>query len=715
MAHPFLALDVWTDPLRKALELSKVWERFLSGTLPVPDARPTIISSWQRCLASGVHPHETRAPMAMSEAELDESWRALPVAAHLDPLIKQLSALAEGSGHLVVITDGTGRILRMVGDRQVRRAAEKMNFVPGSNWSEGTAGTNAIGTALIERHPIQVFAAEHFCEPVHRWTCSATPILDPSTGTPLAVIDMTGLRETVHPHTLAAVTAAARYVEDQLGHKLQEERLYLVEHYLNALASNSRLELAVLDRGGRVVRACPTFENEGWVDKTGRLVGLPAGDPAAEAAGDAVAHAPMEWEAEGRLGRRRFVLQPVYRGGTTPVGALVRMVAAGGNSARRAVPPATAPGTRPRYSFAHLLGRAPSFAEAIATAAKYATSDLPVLIEGESGTGKELLAQAVHMASPRAPGPFVAVNCGAIPKDLVASEFFGYEGGTFTGAAREGRAGKFEAANGGTIFLDEVGEMPLDAQVYLLRVLEQSEVMRLGAKSPVKVNVRVIAATNRDLRAAVQEGSFRQDLYYRLQVLSVRMPPVRERAEDVPLLMEHLLERACRDLGRSPLQLSDPTRQALIAYHWPGNVREMRNLAFRLALTVPGPVVGPGDLPPEILQPEASPPPAGQVEEPGPGQTAGVTAAPVPAAAPATPAGPGPGAPPAAEPVGESGVGTPSLPELERRAFAQAWVRFGGHAAAVARALGISRATAYRKARQYGLLQENRSSRGKGS
>lgn len=693
MPNPWLALDVWTDPRQKANELLKLWEEFLTRQTRPEGLRAGIAASWERCRAQGVDPLRTLAPRHLSEKELEEAWQSHPLTPYLEPVVKELSVLADGSGHLVVVCDGQGQILRLIGDRQVRREAEKMNFVPGSLWSEAAAGTNAIGTALAAGHPIQVFAAEHFCQPVHRWTCSAAPILDPATGRPLAVLDLTGFREVVHPHTLTAVVAAAQTVERQLRERLQEQRLFMLEQFLDAAGRHPRWDLAALDAAGYVLRAAPAFYNEGWVDPHGRLVGLPAGDLATLC--------PEGWEAEGRYGRRRFELRPVFQGATC-VGALVRMVPVGGAGAARAESVA-APAAR--FSFAHLIGSAPAFRAAVEKAAQYAASHLPILIEGESGTGKELLAHAIHTASRRAWGPFVAVNCGAIPKDRMASEFFGYEGGTFTGAAREGRPGKFELAHGGTIFLDEIGEMPLDAQVYLLRVLEQGEVLRLGARAPVKVDVRVIAATNRDLAAAVRAGTFREDLYYRLNVLSIRMPPLRERQDDIPALFSHYLQRACREMGREPPALAPDAVAALQAYRWPGNVRELRNLAYRLAHTVQGHLIVRGDLPPEVAA--AAPTVGARGDAP-----AGADAAAAPAATGAEPAPPPPGPdslsrpePSPAEALAAVRQLVGPLPELERAAFVQAWELCGRQVARVAELLGISRATAYRKAHQYGLLQ----------
>ena len=220
-----------------------------------------------------------------------------------------------------------------------------------------------------------------------------------------------------------------------------------------------------------------------------------------------------------------------------------------------------------------------------------------VLITGENGAGKELVAHAIHELSKRAAGPFIKINCGAIPKDLVESELFGFERGAFTGAL-QAKKGRLELADGGTLFLDEIGDLPLESQAKLLRVIEAGEVERLGATRTQKVDVRIVAATNKDLPGAVAAGDFRQDLFYRLNVLPLHVAPLRERRADVPLLATHFLARCCESEGRPPKRLTAEALELLADYHWPGNVRELRNLMERAAILVPGDEVGAEDIAP---------------------------------------------------------------------------------------------------------------------
>jgi DNA-binding NtrC family response regulator len=288
-----------------------------------------------------------------------------------------------------------------------------------------------------------------------------------------------------------------------------------------------------------------------------------------------------------------------------------------------------------------------------------------VLITGESGVGKELVARAIHDLSRRAGGPFVRVNCGAIPDTLVESELLGYERGAFTGAERR-RAGRFEQADGGTLFLDEIGELPLTGQAALLRVLQDGELARLGSDAPVRIDVRVIAATHRDLRADVVAGRFREDLYYRLAVLLIHVPPLRERTGDIPALAQHILERSCGENDVPRKNFTDDGLAALASHDWPGNVRELANLVDRLAILAPGPTLSGADVREAIGDPR---------EQAGP-----------------------------AEP--RSGTLYALLDAYERKVLAERIARFGGNMAAAAEDLGLERSHLYKKARKLGLRRD---------
>jgi len=288
-----------------------------------------------------------------------------------------------------------------------------------------------------------------------------------------------------------------------------------------------------------------------------------------------------------------------------------------------------------------------------------AQSSSNVLIQGESGTGKELLSQAIHNASVLCDGPFVAINCAAIPRELIESELFGYEEGAFTGAAKGGRPGKFELANEGTIFLDEIGDMPLDMQVKLLRVIQERKVMRIGGHHVFNFNGRIIAASNRDLQREVEEGSFRRDLFYRLNVLLVNVPPLRERREDIVQTARHVLQKVSTKLGRTTPRIGDDALAALVAHDWPGNVRELENVLERAINIVNGDVITIAELPKSFKQ----------LARFSPGQIQGLR----------------------------------TLEEVEREAIIQTLSSVGRNISQAACLLGITRNTLYSKIKKFGL------------
>ncbi len=252
-----------------------------------------------------------------------------------------------------------------------------------------------------------------------------------------------------------------------------------------------------------------------------------------------------------------------------------------------------------RYKLDNILGASPPMQEVFSIVERVSDTDVPVLITGESGTGKELVARAIHQRSGRSSGPFVALNCAAVPETLLESEFFGHERGAFTGAVKP-HAGRFEQADGGTLFLDEIGAMRTDLQAKLLRALQEQEVQRLGSTAPRKVDVRILAATCEDLEAAIRRKAFREDLYYRLSVVPVALPPLRDRGEDLPILVDHFLQRSAGRFGRAPVRVSAEVMERLRRHSWPGNVRELENCIERMVVLGRGDALTVEDLPPAL-------------------------------------------------------------------------------------------------------------------
>jgi len=274
-----------------------------------------------------------------------------------------------------------------------------------------------------------------------------------------------------------------------------------------------------------------------------------------------------------------------------------------------------------------MLGQAPAMQDVFRAIGRLSQSNVTVMITGESGTGKELVARALHKHSQRASGPFVAINTAAIPKDLLESELFGHERGAFTGAQTM-RRGRFEQAEGGTLFLDEIGDMPFDLQTRLLRVLSDGNFYRVGGHSAIKANVRVIAATHQDLEQRVKEGAFREDLFHRLNVIRLRLPALRERREDVPMLTRHFLQQSAQQLGVDPKRISDAAQNLLLGFGFPGNVRQLENICHWLTVMAPAQVIEPKDLPPEVLVPAAHLPASSTEQEGGHANASLISSAP---------------------------------------------------------------------------------------
>jgi transcriptional regulator of acetoin/glycerol metabolism len=629
----------------------RAWERFLSGdaSAMVPGAN-TVIASWMRSQELGINPSGRAAPLAAR----GDAMEALRVrhADLLDAASDVFASAAElfgGSRSLMLLTNPEGIVLDTIGDHQTLDDGQDIHLMPGGDWREHTVGTNGIGTALATGRPAQVHAAEHFCEGIKAWTCAAAPIFEPGTGRVLGVVDISGPPATYQRNNLSLAVATARQIEMVLSHRMSLERMQLLEACLAHTSGLDRGGLVVLDRHGRLVHSSGRVPQ--LVALGHRLPGLAEGAPI------------DDWPAQLPQPLRADWFSVIRSEGRT-IGAVLRIPLAYHSALARPAPVKAEARPDP---FAAILWRSASMERVVARARRLVGKRVPVLIEGETGVGKELFARALHgdLGDGR---PFVVFNCGAVVKDLLASELFGHVRGAFTGAAAGGALGRFEQAHGGTLCLDEIGEMPLDLQSFLLRVLEDGVIHRLGSGQPHPVDVRLIAMTNRHLRHEVAAGRFRQDLFHRLSVTSIQPPPLREREGDLDLLVDVFNRRlaARHDVPRR--RFSEPVMAALGAYLWPGNVRELRNMIESLLLTAEGEAVTVEEVAAFI----------GEAAEPPP--------------SPAVSPGSGSGAASAA-----------SLEEAERVTIARAILRSHANLAEAARSLGISRSTLYRKMERYGL------------
>jgi len=650
------------------------WDRFLLGAeVPANVVRGVIERSWSRCYSAGVDPERSRAQEPAPEDDLRSLQHLFSdlVDASVPIMAQAHSALSE-SGTMMILTDPTGVILETAGDPATLDAAQDVRLVRGANWNELACGTNAIGTALSAREPVQVHAAEHFCFGIKPWSCSATVVRDLVHGEVLGVLDVSGLSGTFHGHFLALALMAAGRIEAHLAAREMELRYHLLEAGLRRLSKISPGSLLVFDRKGRLI------ELDAAAGRSLAAIGLePNLGPnhqvdafRADAATRASGATLPEW-------LRPEWVEPVVRGGERLGTVVVLPDPSLRRPGRRIVQSraATSPdGGEASGRVGPIIGRSEALRKVVDKARQLADLDVAVLLQGETGVGKEMFARTIHDEGPRKHGPFVALNCGGLPRDILVSELFGYVDGAFTGARRSGMIGKIEAADGGTLFLDEIGEMPLEVQPIFLRALEGGELYRLGDSKPRIVAFRLVAATNKDLRAEVAGGRFRQDLFYRVSVTALRVPSLRERREDLPALVEHFNGEVSRRYGVPMKRVEPGVLEAFDRYAWPGNVREMRNVVEGMLMLTTGDAVTVADLPVEIAS--------------------SITAA-------------------NPQPV----IPRPSVTNLEvveRDAISTAIVTCHGNLTLVARELRISKSTLYLKVEKYGLgeaLREARAAR----
>ncbi|HBK61932.1 MAG TPA: sigma-54-dependent Fis family transcriptional regulator [Firmicutes bacterium] len=680
-----------TSELTHQPRIAEAWRNFVNtGDVDSSALRPEVAASWRRSKEALVDPKDALGRLSMGRAGVDalrESHRDLIEVAR--PFMSSLYRFVAGSGFIVILADEQGQAMDVLGDEDALRRAGLVNLVPGSSWAEHHVGTNGIGTALASASPLQISGYEHYCERFHTWTCSAAPILGEQ-GQIVGALQMSGPSTRTHAHTLGMVVAAAEAVRAQMRINAKMRQLTLLNDNLNKMFLITSDGILLVDDRGIAQRANPVAEGILGAPMAAAEPGGPYTEPIYELVnkphyftqmlgiGKPFDDIEMTLKTRGGPVHCLVAAKPIHDDEGNISGGVISL-----NPSKRITKLISRySGSYATFRFEDILGNEEKLRRAVELASIASQSDSNVLICGESGTGKEMIAQAIHNRSRRVDRPFVPVNCGAIPRELVGSELFGYEEGAFTGAARGGRPGKFELASGGTLFLDEIGDMPLEQQVALHRVLQDKRVIRIGGSAVTQLDVRVISATNKDLLQAVARGSFRQDLYYRLNVIQIQLPPLRERPDDIPLLFDFFLAKTGSRLGSEVHEVDPRVVECLMGYDWPGNVRELQNVVERMVSIATDGRIGLQHVPEEILSPHAD------------------AERPAPAVAPAAWQAAGQETAPAArfaDFADERRRMRRLLQQREQEHLLALMQKHGGNISRVARELGVSRNTVYRR------------------
>jgi sigma-54 dependent transcriptional regulator, acetoin dehydrogenase operon transcriptional activator AcoR len=653
----------------------------------------SINESHERCALLGLSrigaPDYSQIPRADFTVARERNRRLF---AHAAPVMELLFEQIAKTQSMVVLTDAQGTILHSIGDEDFLEKAAKVALAPGVNWAECTKGTNAIGTALVDETATLVHADEHFMHANHFLTCQASPILDPR-GNILGVLDVTGDRHGYHPHTMGLVKMSARMVENHWLNDDFRDALRLHFHGRPEFIGTLMEGILAVDRDGRLLGAnrsaldllslsgaalrmhtvatlfgtsMGTLIDSGRVPRTSPLrLAVPNGQ---------AMHVQVRanWP----------VWHPAWGTDTTSEGqtSLASPTRADiGCAPELLVQPQVLPATTlrtgrstaPAPSFARLLTGDPQIETIVGKLRRVLDRQIPILILGEPGSGKNLLARTIHAESDRRARPFLVVQCASTPEALLETELFGYAEGVFAGARRKGAPGKLVQASGGTLLLDEVDGLSPGLQARLLRVLQDRQVMPLGAAAPVEVDLAVIAATDRNPRDLLGEHILREDLYYRLSGLAVKLPALRERT-DLPALMRQVL---ADELPDSRPALAADVEGLMRGYNWPGNLRQLASVLRTAAVMAAGePVIKREHFSEDFLEHASRP-------------VTGADACPV--------ADESPG-------VSETPITRGTLEEMEHETIRQAVEAAAGNISVASRRLGISRNTIYRKLRWQG-------------
>jgi len=632
------------------------WDDFQAGG--EPPIASELFHCWTRARALGAPPAGARAEdhLLRGDALRLHAGHVELIAAIGDAVLDRATARVADRDFLLLLADADGVVVNTRGGGGFEATARELRLIEGASWSERDRGTNAIGTAAIANRAVAVHGHAHFGHSYRDLVCYAAPIRGID-GAPIAVLDATSYLASADDAVRRIITSAATALEELLRLQAYAAAGVSITRVLGRSVDRMRDPALLVESPGRVVRANGAASSLFRAELSGAdpkaCVRMSWAELVAEALAPTPGGLPVELGAASDRRAYRLRVEPIAAPGGAVLAAMVVLEPGRVSSpvlsfdaAAHATPSRTRTPSPPDDAFAPIFAEDAAVLASIAWSRRLATSELPVMLLAETGAGKELFARAIHVASPRAAGPLLAINCGALSPSLLETELFGYAPGAFTGAERGGRDGLFQAARGGTLFLDEVAEMSPAMQAALLRVIETGTYRRVGDTRLERTDVRVICATCRDLAAMVERGTFRQDLYYRLKGATVKIPALRERT-DVLALAQHLL---------GPIITLAPAAATAIARHpWPGNVRELKSLLAVAQLHADGAAYLEVDhLPPELAS------------------------APLP-------------------------VDTGELDLAERDTLRKAVAESGGNLSSAARRLGVARSTLYRMLRRHNL------------
>ncbi|HFK1756623.1 TPA: sigma-54-dependent Fis family transcriptional regulator [Bacillus cereus] len=527
------------------------WKKFIDeGVLDSNRINERISESWYRCKQANVNPHMSKGQKILSSVFFQEQKKkseifldiALPQIQNMRKTIDELQMMA-------LLIDPDGYVLSLSGNKQTLKRAKHINFIEGVKWTEAAVGTNAIGTALEIEEAIMISGTEHYSVVSHSWSCAAAPIHNDD-GKLIGVLNFSCPIEFSHPYMLGMVTSMAHAIERECSIRVHQNELHLIYRFLDVIDSDE--QVVICNHRDVIVSASKSVRER--INNWSRMKL------------EELMHHGLETKLEIPVySNERMIGKCMYLKENKQMNTYSALTFIKG------------------ITFSGVTGTSRAFQHTLEEIKLVSPTDASVYVCGETGVGKEYVARAIHENSPRKDGPFIAVNCGSLPKELMESELFGYAEGAFTGARRQGYKGKFEQANGGTLFLDEIGEVPPEMQVALLRVLQERTITPIGSSKSVPVNIRIITATHKDLLRLVEEGKFRQDLYYRLHVYPLYVPSLIERKEDIPYFIQHFCERKNWNVV-----FPKSIYNQFLQHTWPGNIRELVNVLERIYILSQG-------------------------------------------------------------------------------------------------------------------------------